>query len=129
MAAMRTRKGAYCEKPVTHSIGKARQFKQAARQHSVATQMGHQGHSTDDIRRAVEWIRAGDIGAVAKCTPGAAAPTGPCHPACAVRLADIVLLAVVALRTGRTLNWDAERMAAADVAQAEACLRGHFRKG
>lgn len=64
MAAIRAGKGVYCEKPLTHSIFEARQLARAARDAKVATQMGNQGHSTDDIRRAVEWIRAGAIGPV-----------------------------------------------------------------
>jgi len=64
MAAIRAGKGVYCEKPLTHSIYEARQLARAARQAGVATQMGNQGHSTEDIRRGVEWIRAGAIGKV-----------------------------------------------------------------
>jgi predicted dehydrogenase len=61
---MQAGKGVYCEKPLTHSVHEARRLAQAARETGVATQMGNQGHSTDDIRRAVEWIRDGVIGAV-----------------------------------------------------------------
>ncbi len=64
MAAIRAGKGVYCEKPLTHSIYEARQLARAAREAGVATQMGNQGHSTEDIRRAVEWIRDGAIGQV-----------------------------------------------------------------
>ncbi len=64
MAAMRAGKGVYCEKPLTHSIHEARLLAGTARETGVATQMGNQGHSTDDIRRAVEWIRDGAIGTV-----------------------------------------------------------------
>jgi len=64
MAAIRAGKGVYCEKPLTHSIYEARQLARAAREAGVATQMGNQGHSTDDIRRAVECIRDGAIGKV-----------------------------------------------------------------
>jgi predicted dehydrogenase len=64
MAAMRAGKGVYCEKPLTHSIYEARQLARVARETGVATQMGNQGHSTADIRHAVEWIRDGAIGKV-----------------------------------------------------------------
>ena len=64
MAAIHAGKGVYCEKPLTHSIYEARQLARAAREARVATQMGNQGHSTDDIRRAVEWVRGGAIGKV-----------------------------------------------------------------
>jgi predicted dehydrogenase len=64
MAAIRAGKGVYCEKPLTHSVYEARRVARAARDAGVATQMGNQGHSSDDIRRAVEWIRDGAIGNV-----------------------------------------------------------------
>jgi predicted dehydrogenase len=64
MAAIQAGKGVYCEKPLTHSIYEARRVAAAAREAKVATQMGNHGHSSDDIRRAVEWIRDGAIGKV-----------------------------------------------------------------
>jgi predicted dehydrogenase len=77
MAAMRAGKGVYCEKPLTHSIYEARQLARVARETGVATQMGNQGHSTDDIRRAVEWIRAGTIGKVREVHAWAGGPNRP----------------------------------------------------
>ena len=64
MAAIRAHKGVYCEKPLTYSVYEARKIAQAAQEAKVATQMGNQGHSTDDIRRAVEWARGGAIGKI-----------------------------------------------------------------
>ncbi len=64
MAAIQAGKGVYCEKPLSHSVYEARRVAQAARQAKVATQLGNHGHSSDDIRRAVEWIRDGAIGKV-----------------------------------------------------------------
>lgn len=64
MAAIQAGKGVYCEKPLTHSVYEARRVAAAARDAGVATQLGNQGHSSDDIRRAVEWIRDGAIGRV-----------------------------------------------------------------
>jgi predicted dehydrogenase len=66
MAAIRAGKGVYCEKPLTHSVYEARKIAQAAREAGVATQLGNQGHSTDDIRRAVEWVRDGAVGDIRK---------------------------------------------------------------
>jgi len=66
MAAIKAGKGVYCEKPLTHSVYEARRLAEAARQAKVATQLGNQGHSTDDIRRAVEWVRDGAIGKIRK---------------------------------------------------------------
>ncbi|MEN6425151.1 MAG: Gfo/Idh/MocA family oxidoreductase [Phycisphaerales bacterium] len=64
MAAIQAGKHVYCEKPLTHSVYEARRVAAAAREARVATQLGNQGHSSDDIRRAVEWIRDGAIGEV-----------------------------------------------------------------
>lgn len=64
MAAIRAGKGVYCEKPLTYSVYEARRIAQAAREAKVATQLGNQGHSSDDIRRAVEWVRDGAIGKI-----------------------------------------------------------------
>lgn len=64
MAAIQAGKGVYCEKPLTRTIYEARRVAAAAREAKVATQMGNHGHSSDDIRRAVEWIRDGAIGKV-----------------------------------------------------------------
>jgi len=66
MAAIRAGKGVYCEKPLTHSVYEARRIAQAAREAKVATQLGNQGHSSDDIRRAVEWVRDGAIGKISQ---------------------------------------------------------------
>ncbi|MHC4521137.1 MAG: Gfo/Idh/MocA family protein, partial [Planctomycetota bacterium] len=65
-AAIRAGKGVYCEKPLTYSVYEARKLAQAAREAKVATQMGNQGHSSDDIRRAVEWVRDVAIGKIRK---------------------------------------------------------------
>jgi predicted dehydrogenase len=64
MAAIRAGKGVYCEKPLTYSVYEARKIAQAAREAKVATQLGNQGHSSNDIRRAVEWVRDGAIGKI-----------------------------------------------------------------
>jgi predicted dehydrogenase len=54
----------YVQKPLTHNIWEARQLTEAARRHRVATQMGNQGTSSEEIRRLVEMIQAGAIGNV-----------------------------------------------------------------
>jgi predicted dehydrogenase len=64
MAAVKMGKGAYVQKPLTHSIDEARKLTEAAREAKVATQMGNQGHSGDGIRLICEWIWDGAIGAV-----------------------------------------------------------------
>jgi predicted dehydrogenase len=64
MAAIKSGRHFYCEKPLTHSVFEARQLTLAAREHKVATQMGNGGHSSDALREAVEWVQAGVVGAV-----------------------------------------------------------------
>ena len=64
MTAIRMGKHCYTEKPLTHSVWEARQLKEAAAKHRVATQMGNQGTSGNDLRAGVEAIQAGAIGDV-----------------------------------------------------------------
>ncbi len=64
MAAIKRGKHVYCEKPLAHSIHEVRALQKAARENKVVTQLGNQGHSFNDIRRLVEWVRAGVIGRV-----------------------------------------------------------------
>lgn len=64
MAAMDLGKHVYVQKPLCWSVHEARQLAKKARQTKVATQMGNQGHSWDEGRRAVEWVSAGAIGDV-----------------------------------------------------------------
>ncbi len=62
LAAMRSGKAIYCEKPLTHNIAEARLVQRVAQQTGVATQMGNQGHSRDGIRRTKELLDAGILG-------------------------------------------------------------------
>ena len=64
MNAIGRGKHVYCEKPLAHSVQEVRTMAKAAREHKVITQLGNQGHSTDDIRRFCEWIWDGAIGNV-----------------------------------------------------------------
>jgi predicted dehydrogenase len=64
--AMRAGKHVYCEKPLTHNIWEAREVAKVAKETGVATQMGNQLHSSNGIRQAVEYLRAGAIGKVHK---------------------------------------------------------------
>jgi predicted dehydrogenase len=45
------------------------------------------------------------------------------------RLTEFVLLGALALRTGKTIKWDADAMKATNVADAEPMLEGSYRKG
>ena len=58
MAAMRSGKHVYCQKPLTHDVFEARMLAKAAKDCKVATQMGIQGHSMEGIRLIAEWIWA-----------------------------------------------------------------------
>ena len=62
--AMRLGKHVYVQKPLTWSVHEARVLRQLAAETGVVTQMGNQGHSTDESRRVNEWIQAGAIGVV-----------------------------------------------------------------
>ncbi len=64
MAAMQRGKHVYVQKPLTRSVYEARMLTEAARKYKVATQMGNQGHSSEEIRMICEWIWDGAIGDV-----------------------------------------------------------------
>jgi len=64
MMALKMKKHVYCEKPLTHSIYEARQISKAAKEASVATQMGNQGQAGEKTRRLREVIWDGAIGDV-----------------------------------------------------------------
>ncbi|HEX5830265.1 MAG TPA: Gfo/Idh/MocA family oxidoreductase, partial [Gemmatimonadaceae bacterium] len=93
LAAMDAGKHVYVQKPLTYTVRESRLLADAARRTGVVTQMGNQGHSSDEARRINEWIQAGVIGAVREVrvwtnrpiwpqgiprpTPLASQPTGP----------------------------------------------------
>src|SRR6266581_2745103 len=59
LAAMDLRKHVYVQKPLCWSIEEARKLSRRAKETKVATQMGNQGHSSDDGRTAVEYVWSG----------------------------------------------------------------------
>ena len=63
-AAMETGRHVYVQKPLTWSVREARVLAETARRTGVVTQMGNQGHSSDDARLINEWVQAGVIGPV-----------------------------------------------------------------
>ena len=63
-AAMDLDKHVYVQKPLTWSVAEARHLAKKAKEKNVATQMGNQGHSSDDARVINEHIAAGTIGEV-----------------------------------------------------------------
>lgn len=64
LAAMELGKHVYVQKPLCWCVAEARELAKRARETKVATQMGNQGHSLDDARKAVEYVWAGAIGEV-----------------------------------------------------------------
>ncbi len=55
----------YVQKPLTYTVRESRLLTDMAKKNpSLVTQMGNQGHSSDDGRRAVELLRGGAIGKV-----------------------------------------------------------------
>src|ERR1700726_1234463 len=64
LAAMDLNKHVYVQKPLTWSVDESRRLARRAKEVRIATQMGNQGHSLNDARIAVEYIRAGAIGEV-----------------------------------------------------------------
>jgi hypothetical protein len=61
--AMKMGKHVYCQKPLTQTVYEARLLRQLAKETKVATQMGNQGSAGPGLRRAVEVMHAGLIGA------------------------------------------------------------------
>jgi predicted dehydrogenase len=62
--AMELGKHVYVEKPMTWSVHEARVLRETAKRTKVVTQMGNQGHSSEEARLINEWIQAGVIGPV-----------------------------------------------------------------
>ncbi|HXG47864.1 MAG TPA: Gfo/Idh/MocA family oxidoreductase [Methylomirabilota bacterium] len=63
ITAMKMGKHVYCQKPLTQTVWEAREMRRLAKENKLATQMGNQGSGNDGLRRAVEVIQAGVIGA------------------------------------------------------------------
>ncbi len=64
LMAIRLGKHVSTEKPLTHNVGEARLLAEAAKAAKVTTQLDNEGHSSDDVRTTVEWVRGGVIGEV-----------------------------------------------------------------
>ena len=64
LAAMDLNKHVYVQKPLTWSIDESRRLARRAKELKIVTQMGNQGHSLNDARTVVEYIRAAAIGEV-----------------------------------------------------------------
>jgi predicted dehydrogenase len=64
-AFIKAGKHVYCEKPLTRTLGEARELRELVRATpKVVTQLGNQGSAEQSLRRSVELIRAGALGQV-----------------------------------------------------------------
>ena len=63
-AAMSLGKHVYVQKPLAWSVEECRALAKKAADTKVVTQMGNQGHSSDDARLVNEYIQSGTIGDV-----------------------------------------------------------------
>jgi predicted dehydrogenase len=76
MDAIANGKHIYCQKPLAHSLHEVRTVTDAARAAGVQTQMGNQGHSSDNMRLVKEWIEKGAIGKVREVHAWSDRPVG-----------------------------------------------------
>ncbi len=64
MMAMKMKKHVWVQKPLTRTVYEARMLAEEAARQGVITQMGNQGHASEDARLINEWIWDGAIGNV-----------------------------------------------------------------
>jgi predicted dehydrogenase len=64
VAALKSGRHVYCEKPLTHDVAEARVVAETASREKRVTQMGTQIHAGANYRRVVELIQGGAIGPV-----------------------------------------------------------------
>jgi len=62
--ALAAGKPIFCEKPLTHTIGEARELRELSRKAGVVTQTGNQGSASPNLRRSIEIIRSGLLGSI-----------------------------------------------------------------
>lgn len=62
--AMLMGKHVYCEKPLAHTAWECRELTKIAKKMNVATQLGNQRHANPGMRRTVEAVQSGMIGAI-----------------------------------------------------------------
>ena len=107
LAAIDLGKHVYVQKPLTWSVEEARKLAQKAAASKVATQMGNQGHSSDDARLLNEYIWAGAIGDVHEVHVWTDRPLGY-WPQAVPRPEP----ATAAATPGDETRWDAEALSA-----------------
>ena len=57
-------KDVYVEKPVSHNVWEGRKIVEASRKYNKIVQAGTQSRSSESIREAFEWIKAGNLGKI-----------------------------------------------------------------
>jgi predicted dehydrogenase len=76
MMALKRKKHLFSQKPLCHSIWETRMITEAAEQSGVQTQMGNQGHSSDEIRQLCEWVEDDAIGEIQEIYAWSDRPVG-----------------------------------------------------
>jgi hypothetical protein len=89
-------KHVYCQKPLTHSVYESRLLTRLAAYYKVATQMGNQGNSGDDVRTLCEWIWNNEIGEIREVHSWTDRPIWP----------QGIERPAKAMPVPKTLNWD-----------------------
>jgi len=64
VAALKSGRHVYCEKPLARTVSEARIIAETARQHKRITQIGTQIHAGTNYRRVVELVQSGAVGPV-----------------------------------------------------------------
>ncbi|HZM01742.1 MAG TPA: Gfo/Idh/MocA family oxidoreductase [Candidatus Saccharimonadales bacterium] len=64
VAALKSGRHVYCEKPLGHTVSEARRMSEVAKKQKRVTQMGTQIHATNNYHRVVKEIQSGVIGPV-----------------------------------------------------------------
>ncbi len=67
IAALKSGRHVYCEKPLAHTVHEIRQVRETARKSKLVTQMGIQIHAGNNYHRVVETIQSGVIGKISEC--------------------------------------------------------------
>jgi predicted dehydrogenase len=78
LEAIKAKKDIYCEKPLTLTIREAKELVDAVRQRNVVFQTGSQQRSSDEFRRACEYVRSGRIGTLQAVYVNVGGPSKPC---------------------------------------------------
>jgi hypothetical protein len=66
VAALKSGRHVYCEKPLTHTLSECRVVMDTTRKHKLVTQIGTQIHAGNNYRRVVELVRSDAIGPIAE---------------------------------------------------------------